>query len=217
MGHSQQILVNMLPLIHNLKDRTVVIFGGGNVGTRKARLFSKEAEVFVISDDFDEELREIDGNLVKSHLSNRDEIVMFLNRFDKLFLVIPATGDRKLDDLIADIARKRGALVNNVHGPTGDVVVPSIIDAYPVLVAISTRGKSPAMSKFLRKKLEPLIDRSRKMVELQADLRDEMEGREGRRELLWDVIDSPGIWENLNKDYQKAKEIALEVIEKDEK
>ena len=42
----------LLPLFLDLRSRLVVIFGGGNVGERKARLFSQYGPVRVLSRDF---------------------------------------------------------------------------------------------------------------------------------------------------------------------
>ena len=43
----------MLPLYHDFADETVVVFGGGPIGARKARRFDTEARVIVVSPAFD--------------------------------------------------------------------------------------------------------------------------------------------------------------------
>jgi precorrin-2 dehydrogenase/sirohydrochlorin ferrochelatase len=43
----------MIPLVHDFTDRTVLVFGGGTVGARKARRFAREAHVVVVSPAFD--------------------------------------------------------------------------------------------------------------------------------------------------------------------
>ena len=47
----------MTPLYHDLAGETVVVFGGGAVGSRKARGFDEAARVVVVSPEFDERLR----------------------------------------------------------------------------------------------------------------------------------------------------------------
>ncbi len=42
----------MIPLYHDFSDETVLIFGGGPVGARKARRFAAEARVVVVSPEF---------------------------------------------------------------------------------------------------------------------------------------------------------------------
>jgi precorrin-2 dehydrogenase/sirohydrochlorin ferrochelatase len=46
------------PLYHDLSGETVVVFGGGAVGARKARGFDEAARVVVVSPEFAERLRE---------------------------------------------------------------------------------------------------------------------------------------------------------------
>ncbi len=43
---------NLLPLFLDLSQKLVVIFGGGMVGERKARLFSQYSNVKVVSKEF---------------------------------------------------------------------------------------------------------------------------------------------------------------------
>ncbi|MFB6235815.1 MAG: bifunctional precorrin-2 dehydrogenase/sirohydrochlorin ferrochelatase [Halopenitus sp.] len=48
----------MIPLVHDFAGETVLVVGGGSVGSRKARRFANEADVIVVSPSFDERLRE---------------------------------------------------------------------------------------------------------------------------------------------------------------
>ncbi|MFB6126570.1 MAG: bifunctional precorrin-2 dehydrogenase/sirohydrochlorin ferrochelatase [Halolamina sp.] len=43
----------MIPLVHDFADETVLIFGGGPVGARKARRFAVEAETVVVAPTFE--------------------------------------------------------------------------------------------------------------------------------------------------------------------
>lgn len=97
----------------------------------------------------------------------------------------------------------------------GDVIVPSSIDADPITVAVSTGGRSPAMAKYLRERLEPVIEEAAPMVRLQGDLRAELkrvvEGSDERRERLWAVIESEAVWDALDAgDPTQARRLARE-------
>ena len=46
----------MTPLFHDLRGETVLVFGGGSVGARKARRFATESRVVVVSPRFHESL-----------------------------------------------------------------------------------------------------------------------------------------------------------------
>jgi precorrin-2 dehydrogenase/sirohydrochlorin ferrochelatase len=98
---------------------------------------------------------------------------------------------------------------------TGDVIVPSSIEAGRISVAISTGGSSPAMAKYLRRRLEPVLEESEPMVRLQRDLRAELKrsvtGSAERRERLWRVIESETVWAALDAgEERRARRLARE-------
>jgi len=79
----------LLPLLLDLEGKLVVIFGGGRVGERKARLFSDYAKVMVVSQEFTPGLMEMKNDLmlVQSNLSHG-----FEKYLEGAFIVVPATG-----------------------------------------------------------------------------------------------------------------------------
>lgn len=204
----------MIPLIHDLSNKSVLIFGGGEVGTHKAQVFLNEAEVHVISSDFTTKLKSMNVELHDMRLKRKEDVLRIIESINYPFIAITATGKRKVDDMIADVSREQGLLVNKTSGPPGDLLTPSIIDHEPVIVGITTKGKSPAMSKYLRKELEPILEGSEFMANLQAELRDELEGCPDKTKILREILEDSRVWEVLEKDYDKAKELAYEVIEK---
>ncbi|VVB68458.1 Precorrin-2 dehydrogenase [uncultured archaeon] len=138
----------LLPLLLDLNSKLVVVFGGGRVGERKARLFSDYAHVRVVAQDFAPKLKEMKEDLERVHSDISSGVERYL---DGAFLVIPATSDSELNRAIEQEARRRGILVNRVEG-RGDVVVPSLIRKGPIAIAIAT--ESPGLSKYLRLRLE---------------------------------------------------------------
>lgn len=203
----------MIPLVHDLADKSIVVFGGGKVGTRKARVFSTEAEVAVVAGEFTEELKTMDLTLHETVLSDREDVHEIIDRLEEPFLAVTATGVPDLDAKIAEVARERGLLVNKTSGKIGDVITPSIIARDPIIIAITTQGSSPAMSKYLRKKLEPVMDESSAMVKLQSELREKFKDHPEREELIWEVIENEKVWETLEESYNEAKTLAYEVME----
>ncbi|MFB6109272.1 MAG: bifunctional precorrin-2 dehydrogenase/sirohydrochlorin ferrochelatase, partial [Halodesulfurarchaeum sp.] len=127
------------------------------------------------------------------------------------FLVIPATDDSELNGEIADRAADQGALVNRVD-EAGETVTPSVVSGEHVTVGISTGGRSPAVSKYLRERLEREIEAIDPMVELQAELREQtaLDGS-ARRAFLWDVLEDDRIQAALaDGKYERARSLALE-------
>lgn len=187
----------MLPLFHDFEDRSVVVVGGGPVALRKARTFATEADVTVFAPAFADGFETVDCECVRRELEPADAPAVV----DDTFLVVPATDDGDLNDAVATAAREAGALVNRVDR-RGDVVTPSRAESDRVTVAISTDGASPAISKYLRQEIEPLLERVDPMVSLQAELREELQDDDElsvpeRREALWRVLEDETVWDRL--------------------
>ena len=74
-------------------------------------------------------------------------------------VVVAATGDPVVDAAVAGAARRRRALVNVVDAAAHcDFIVPSVLRRGPLQIAVSTSGRSPALAREIRRRLEPLFD-----------------------------------------------------------
>lgn len=213
---------NFLPLMFDLTGKEVVIFGGGKVGERKASFFSGAACVTVISREFTPELGTLSGNgkikLIKVQDLSDNESLMYMKN---AFIVIPATSDAILNDNIASIAERNGKLVNRVDD-MGDVIVPSVIRQGDIVIGISTLGQSPALSKFIRQRLEDVITpQFAQMARLQNEFREMLKSKvkdqKERSEILWNIINDNDVWEAFNESYEKAYKLALKHIVQDRK
>jgi precorrin-2 dehydrogenase/sirohydrochlorin ferrochelatase len=203
-----------LPLVIDLKDRKIVIFGGGSVAERKAKLFSEYATTIVISRNFSECLLEMTkrGEVITNkrdiNLENIDELI------NDAFIVIPATDDETLNDQIAERAKFLHKLVNMTDG---DVIVPSIIRRDDIIIGVSTLGKSPAMSRYVREKIESEIQAEEaEMVKLQEKIRkslkDRITNQKRRERIIWDILRDEEIWESLRRSKEEAYELALDRV-----
>jgi len=205
----------MTPLLINLKGRRIVIVGGGKVGERKARFF-RDASVTVISPEFTPGLEQM-GAGGEVRLERRKVNRHMLDGiFDNVFLVVAATSDSCLNEEICEFCRERGILANGATGHT-DVIVPAVIERDSVLVAISTVGRSPAMARYLRGKLEAaLTSEDLAMVRLQDTLRTKLmslvAGQPDRDRLLSLVLEDCRVRDALKRSDAEALEIAMQVI-----
>jgi len=210
---------NFLPLMIDLSGRKVMIFGGGSVGERKATLFSSYADTTVVSTDFTGQLERLGQSgkvkLVSSDVASRsdDEI---LDMVRNAFMVIPATDNASLNSRIIGIANKNAVLVNQVDA-VGDVVVPSVIQRGDLTIGISTLGSSPAVSKYTRKKIEQTITHEYSgMIRLQDELRTYLKQnvpeQETRKKILWAILDDGSIWDALSQSYEKAYNLAYDIV-----
>ncbi|MFA4955588.1 MAG: bifunctional precorrin-2 dehydrogenase/sirohydrochlorin ferrochelatase [Candidatus Methanoperedens sp.] len=198
-----------LPLMIDLHEKEIVIFGGGEVGERKASLFCEHAKVKVISKEFTPGLdifcEEGKIELIKAKNIDDNEIASFLKN---AFIVIPATNDPVFNEKIAKIAKDHGKFINRVDN-IGDIIVPSVIKRGDIVIGISTGGQSPALSKYIRQEIEKVITPEfSQMSRLQNEIREKLKSRindqKKRKDILWNILNDNDVWISLRESYEKA-------------
>jgi precorrin-2 dehydrogenase/sirohydrochlorin ferrochelatase len=194
---------SLIPLFLDLEGKLVVIFGGGKVGERKARLFSDYGPVKVVSRDFTDDLWAMGGKL---ELVACDLTLGFEKYLEEAFIAIPATSNSELNRAIEEEASRRGILVNRVEG-TGNVVVPSLIRRGSITIAIST--ENPGLTKHLRLRLEKELtenyqEMARLLSQIRPELRESIPKQEDRARVIWSILEDEEIWRQLGASYEKA-------------
>jgi precorrin-2 dehydrogenase/sirohydrochlorin ferrochelatase len=212
----------VIPLLHDFDGETVLVFGGGRVGARKARRFAREARVVVVSPEFvgaDGDGSPFGGAERVRAAPDPDEVDDWFDRAGPA-LVVAATDDGGLNERIEAVARDRGVLVNRTdqHGgrDPGSVVVPATVREDPVVAAVATGGASPALSRLLRQRIETEIADAGAMAELTGEIRAELQGEgvppEERRAAVRAVVRSDAVWKALDTGKPKARQVAADVI-----
>jgi len=147
--------MDYLPLFAAIKDRPVLVIGGGDVAARKISLLRRAgAQVQVVADALNTEL---------TTLCEQQEIVWLAQTFDEaqvdpVFLVVAATDDTALNQRVFAAADVRQRLVNVVDNPAlCTFTFPAIVDRSPLLVAISSGSTAPVLARILREKIEALL------------------------------------------------------------
>ena len=190
----------MIPLMIDFSGKRVVIFGGGDVGARKAAYFCAETEVSVISRSFSPAFNELTIRRVEMNLAGIGDYELD-GLVKEAFLVIAATQDTTLNDRIGRYCAIRGVLFNNADGKAGDVTLPSQLKGEHYNIAISTRGESPGVSRFLREHIGQTYPNLDRMIEIQNQLRKTLKQKipdqERRGQILHEVINDESIWKAL--------------------
>ena len=207
----------MIPLLHDFTGETVLVFGGGPVGARKARRFAAEAEVVVVSPAFAD--REFGSAELVREAPDADGVREWVARTEPA-LVVAATDDPDLNAAAETAARDAAALVNRAddHGEqaVGNVVVPATVRDDPVVMAVATGGHSPALSKHLRESFEEQFAGAGDMAELTGHLREELKDTDmtagERRDAVRTVVRSDQVWKALDSGRSKARHVAADVI-----
>ncbi len=188
---------------------------------RKASLFSQHAAVEVVSAEYAQGFEELERTN-NVHPISRDLSLLTDDELDELirgaFIVVPATSNTCLNDRICQLCHDRRILVNEVNN-AGDVVIPSVVCRGDLNIGICTLGSSPAMSKFIRQKLDDVFTAEYEtMIRLQAQMRDILKenvaDQKDRKAILWEILESDEVWEGLKSSYQKGYEIAYDIFQK---
>jgi len=149
----------LYPIFLKLKDRHVLIVGGGFTAYQKLiGLINTDAKLTLLAPTVIDEVRELDGEFpFKRHIKFIERDYEWGDEKD-FFLVIAATDIPDLNNSISNRCRDQGILVNSVDEPDHcDFYVPSIVDSGSIKIAISTDGKAPSVAQKLRKDIQGFI------------------------------------------------------------
>lgn len=146
------------PLFINMKDRKVMIIGGGAVALRKVRiLMAYDADITVMAENICEELKKYREMQKITHLC-RNMTTRYLTCLEGAFLVICASDDPDVNRMSAAYCHAHQILVNCADpGEVSDCIFPSVIQRDNIVVGISTSGGVPALTRYLREKIEAVI------------------------------------------------------------
>lgn len=150
--------MDYLPIFVNIKKQHCLIVGGGAVAARKADLFIQAgAIVTVIAPELKIEM--------KNHLAN-SKIVWNIGKFSVEMLktivppkyVISATDDQEVNLAVYKYCQQNNIPIN-VADQTDlcDFILPAIVDRKPMIIAISTGGRSPILARIMKARLETMI------------------------------------------------------------
>ena len=153
------------PLFVNLKNKKVLVIGGGKVAFKKiSKIMEYEADITVIAENIPEEkLLELKNLKIENNRkieNNKDEIEKLVEEY---FLVITATDNEELNENIAEICDSKGILVNNVSSKTEmNAMFGGIVKNDEFQIAISTSGKNCKRSRAMKSEIQKILDRIEK-------------------------------------------------------
>jgi uroporphyrin-III C-methyltransferase/precorrin-2 dehydrogenase/sirohydrochlorin ferrochelatase len=147
--------MDYLPIFVDLRDRLVVVVGGGVVAARKIEhLLKAHARVRVVSPELTSELALFrDAGRLEHRASH-----FACQHLDGAQLVVAATDDESVNEAVSQCSRARGMWVNVVDDAKRSAFIfPAIVDRSPLLVAIGTEGSSPTLARRVRTQIEALL------------------------------------------------------------
>ena len=134
------------PINLKIDDMKIVIIGGGKVAYRKCMNFlafnKKEFE------EIKEQVEIVKGAYNEKYIKDA-------------FVVVAATNNKEVNREIGIYCRQYNKLVNVVDDKDlSNFTVPSFVKRGDLLLSVSTGGKSPSLSRKIRKDLEEMYDDS---------------------------------------------------------
>ena len=158
----------MYPINLDLTGQACLVLGGGSVAERKVRrLLDEGAVVTVIAPALTPALQ----ILAEEHQLSWQRRTYQPGDETTFFLIICATDDEAVSQAVSAAAKAQGKLLNVCDVPDlCNFTLPSIVRQGDLQLTISTNGKAPAFSRWLRKHLEQNFDEryGRWMAELAA-------------------------------------------------
>ncbi len=207
--------MDFFPIFLNLKGKTCLVVGGGEVAVRKTSvLLQSGAKVKVVSPELCMELRKLEIEHLPEKFAD--------THLDGMTLAIAATDDRAVNVAVSEAAKQRNIPVNVVDNPDlCSFVMPSILDRSPLVVAFSTGGASPVLARLLRARFESLIPEGYgRLAAFAARFRDKVKAKIAKpseRRLFWEEIFEGRVAEEvLIGNEKKAEALLEERIEKNE-
>jgi precorrin-2 dehydrogenase/sirohydrochlorin ferrochelatase len=211
--------MNYYPILVDLEGKKALIVGGGRVAERKAEtLLEYGASIDLVSKELTYALELLVEGRRITYLGPE-----FKEAFlDSVFIVVAATNDKQLNRKVSLSARRKGLLVNAVDQPQDcNFIVPSIVKRGDLLIAVSTSGKSPALSKKIRKDLENQFgEEYRAFLLLMGRLRDRILSRglpqEENSRIFHQIVDSPLLKALSEESREDVRAILQEILPDEE-
>jgi precorrin-2 dehydrogenase/sirohydrochlorin ferrochelatase len=132
-----------------LDGRRCLVVGGGKVALRKVEgLVACGGRVTVVAPRINPELAMLSEVMIEQRLWRPEDL-------DGMWLVIAATDDPAVNRAVYDAGQRAGVWVNGADDPANcSFTLPSVVRRGDLQVTVSTGGRSPALSTWLRRRLE---------------------------------------------------------------
>jgi len=143
----------------NLQDKSIIVIGGGNeAGKRISSLIKQKCSITVISEKVIPQITKLAKSKKIQLKKQKVQDTKFISKF-KPDIIITATNDKKLNQKIISAGKKKKIITYSSDNPEeSDFSNPAIIDFEKMIqIAIFTGGRSPAMSKKLKRKSEEVF------------------------------------------------------------
>lgn len=187
------------PFFVDVENQNCLVVGGGVVALRKIeKLLPFNPNITVVSPKIHKEILSIENiNIINRKFD--------FNDLKEKSFVITATDDKVLNKEIYNSCKENNIPVNTVDDKDNcSFIFPALAKNNGVTVAISTSGKIPLYAKYLRQKIENLIQDSESIVDnlskYREKIKNEISLEENRKVAFEKLLDYSLNNENITDD-----------------
>jgi uroporphyrin-III C-methyltransferase / precorrin-2 dehydrogenase / sirohydrochlorin ferrochelatase len=206
--------MDALPIFMRIKGRRCLVVGGGEVAARKVTMLRKAGgDVLVVSPELHHELTA----MVEAGQIIHQADVFRAEQLDGACLVIAATDDEQVNRAVYAEANIRHLPVNVVDCPElCTFTMPSIVERYPLTIAISSGGAAPVLARMIRARIETLVPATYgRLASIAAEYRDKVKARFAttqERRIFWESVFQGPIGERVLSGQEATARAALEQV-----
>jgi precorrin-2 dehydrogenase/sirohydrochlorin ferrochelatase len=207
----------------DFNGKYVVVVGGGSESYRKTLSFVEAcSKILVVSKAFSQGIKKLHttGKLELLHAEVKDGEAFVKSLNPKPDLLVAVTNDHNLNAQLIKHAKSLGCMVYSADDPSvSDFILPALAKVGEVRIAISTAGKSPAMARLLRQRIEKMItEEDLLQIKLQnylrANLKKRISDQKVRRQILYKTLKNDEVKRFLKEGkFDEALEVAMKILE----
>ncbi|MCM1544912.1 MAG: bifunctional precorrin-2 dehydrogenase/sirohydrochlorin ferrochelatase [Ruminococcus sp.] len=161
--------MTLFPFFENIDNKTFLVIGGGKIAKGKIKRLSAFTKNIVV---LAEQTDITNFKVIKKRFEDAD---IFLGDY-----VIGATDSHEINTKIASLCKANKIPVNVVDDPENcTFIFPSLIKRGNLTIGITSAGKSPALSRHVRQKIEAVLpDNIDQVLERAGQVRDWLKDNE---------------------------------------
>lgn len=148
-------MATYFPIFLDMKNKMVIVFGGGTIATRRTRvLLEFGAKVQVIAPEISQELKELsqNQNLTLEYRRYRP------SELQEVDLVLAATDDETVNNTIFRECQHKNILVNvSSDQEKCDFFFPGIVQEGDITIGITANGKNHKKAAEVTRKVKELL------------------------------------------------------------
>jgi uroporphyrin-III C-methyltransferase / precorrin-2 dehydrogenase / sirohydrochlorin ferrochelatase len=151
--------IDSLPVL--LRNPKILLIGGGKVALQKAKVLKEnEIDFHIVTLEICDELKSLEPVYTIKYFSPADS--------DEFNIIIDATGNKDVNQLLLNLKEKRFFLLNTVDVPEQcDFYFSSLIRYKNLKVAVSSDGASPTLTQVVRNRIKDFLPRQLSELALQ--------------------------------------------------